>query len=554
MKITESQLRQTLRQLLKEEVYGTIATVYHGSRQPPEEFLKVFENESGKVGWKIGAGSGSMYGHGLYTVWMQTGHKTFNGGYGNWIYKFKVNLNGFIIFDDAVCRKVYGSSITPLEQLERLGKKNLVKDVPGLSQFYLSSLPVKDGRSAGDAAELSKYLAGGVNGIVFFGGNDGPVVLIYDPNIVTPMAYASLEDAKRDVWKKWNPEEIKHSRARAAQAGTIADPTVLQDNSRQIVKKIKEIIYTQGSERGLEFLNNLDWLILSKIARLNALDVNVLKLLAKVKYEDIKKAIAQRTDLTDDLIQMFAKDTDDLIRSYIAKRNDLSDDLVRKLARDKSARVKKEIAGRKDLPDDLIETFARDKSAEVKKEIARFIELNENIQSILAKDPSKDVRIALAGNKYISENTKLTLAQDENHNVRMALVPLGSRGDLPNSVARLLAKDPVDTVRKYFAHAYWNMNDEIFQIMSNDEDHTVRASLAVNNNIKENTQLVLAQDQHPNVRWAVAKSWVTTEKVLKILQKDPVKKVKQAATESLEKLKNKLQEMKLKKLIQAMMF
>jgi hypothetical protein len=70
MQILESQLRQHVRLLLKEEVYGTIATVYHGSKQSPEEFLKIFETGDlasyASTSWKPGKGVGSMYGHGIY--------------------------------------------------------------------------------------------------------------------------------------------------------------------------------------------------------------------------------------------------------------------------------------------------------------------------------------------------------------------------------------------------------------------------------------------------------------------------------------------------------
>jgi hypothetical protein len=365
MKITESQLRQSVRQLLNEEVYGTIATVYHGSRQPPEEFIEVFEDESGKVGWEVSKGAGSAYGHGLYTVWMQTRHQTFTGGYGDWIYKFKVNLYGFIIFDDAVCRKVYGSSITPLEQLERLGKKNFIQRLSNRIKESLSQPPVRDERSSHTAREVSKFLAGAVNGIVFFGGIDGPVVLIYDPNIVTPMAYAELENAQMDIWKKWNPEKIRHSRTRSAQGGTVADPERLQKNNpnddpERIIKKFKRMISSSSVEQAANLINKLD--------------------------DKSKKVILQSANLSADLLQKLANDHNFEVRMYIAERNNLSDDLVEKLANDASMYVKLRIARRPNLTDKVLQILAKDTDTNIKLIIMNRSDLSDEVLKILARD------------------------------------------------------------------------------------------------------------------------------------------------------------------------
>jgi hypothetical protein len=385
MKITESQLRQSVSQLLKEEVYGTLATVYHGSHQPPEEFLKVFEDESGKVGWKVDKGSGSSYGHGLYTVWMQTDHSTFGGIYGNWIYKFKVNLYGFIIFDAAVCQKVYGSVITPLEQLERLGKKDVIQRLTDEIKNVLSKPPARDERSSEVASKVSKYLAGAVNGIVFFGGGDGPVVVIYDPNIVTPIGYAKLKDAKWGIWIDWKPEEIRHSRARAAQGGTYADPTRLQ--SLKIGKKIdlkivQKILNNASFEEGKKILNKIDTLSAEQLLNSGELKKEFVKHLALSGEDSIKFKIALKS-VDNEILEILSKDVKWPPRAAVAKNENTSDEIIQTLIEDPSAIVRGAIAGRDNISYELIKKFAKDADANVRFTVLKRKNLSDEILEIL---------------------------------------------------------------------------------------------------------------------------------------------------------------------------
>ena len=103
--------------LLLEEVYGAQATVYHGTESDPQELISAILNDE----FRPGEGAGSMYGEGLYTVHDPEGTQTAAGAYGNWVIKFKVNLWGYIIFDQDVCLQVYKRWMLPREQAEILG-------------------------------------------------------------------------------------------------------------------------------------------------------------------------------------------------------------------------------------------------------------------------------------------------------------------------------------------------------------------------------------------------------------------------------------------------
>jgi hypothetical protein len=456
MKITEMQLRQNVSQLLKEEVYGTIATVYHGSKQPPEEFLKVFEDESGKVGWKTGEGSGSMYGHGLYTVWMQSSHETFKGRYGNWIYKLKVNLYGFIIFDAVICKKVYGSIISPLEQLQRLGKKHLINDFDEKQKELLSKTPVEKVRSGFQALNASKLLAGAVNGIVFFGEADGPVVLVYDPNIVTPMAYAKLENAKMNVWKKWNPEEISHSRARAAQGGTYADPTRLQDDQK--IFNVDGLFKFRDPQKFLKNLNKLDIYKKTKVIIDSRMSPDLLKHLSKDDSPDIRKAVARNLKTPPDVLKI--------------------------LATDKDAYVKSSVAANINTPMDLLEFLTKDKSLDVRYEIALNKNSNESILDILAKDKRVAIKEMVARHKNISEETLRQLANEKNSKINLSIA---MNPKTPSDILQSFVHEGNQLLKSYIVF-HKNADDDTLKILTYNVSPKIRDEAKrrlANRNVKE---------------------------------------------------------------------
>jgi hypothetical protein len=301
MQILESQLRHQVRSLLKEEVYGTIATVYHGTDKSPEEFLKIFEtgdlSNYQSTGWKIGKGVGSSYGHGLYTVWDKSeNNNTFMGDYGKWIYKFKVNLYGFIIFHEDICKKVYGKSLTPLEQLKLLGKENDVKDLP-LEYSEALSQPLTKGKypSAPLAYRASNFLKGRVNGIIFMSLlGDGPVVVIYDPDIVTPMSWTKYDTRTQEIdpWTTWNASEIKQSLVRASHVGKNADPERLQQ--KFIFKKPK---YFYEYSEFLKSNPNLTAFDKEDVA-INTPTKSILKFLSMTHDENVQYFILQNPRCT----------------------------------------------------------------------------------------------------------------------------------------------------------------------------------------------------------------------------------------------------------------
>jgi hypothetical protein len=193
----QTNLRRIINEiLLQEEVYGTMATVYHGSKTPPDVLIPIFTSDS----FSPGKGEGMMYGRGVYTVYNLKGTQTSKGKYGKYIYKFGVNLEGFISFDPAVTELIYKKQLTPAQQAQVAGcSKDIVELLKDLE------IP-KEKITSKVAYKASKILKGQVKGIVYTGEHDGRVALIYDAGTIVPLSWKL---AKSDEWNKIDRDSIR---------------------------------------------------------------------------------------------------------------------------------------------------------------------------------------------------------------------------------------------------------------------------------------------------------------------------------------------------------
>jgi hypothetical protein len=191
------------KKFLAEKVYGVQAFVYHGSRLPPEKFAEILINND----FKPGAGAGSLYGRGLYTVYDEDKQSnTFSGDYGDYVYKLKVSLHECISFDSDITKLVYRQDITPAEQAKILGKPKLAEKLKGIVQDA-------GGYTSNSAYIASKFLAGKVKGIVFTGRKDGKVAVFYDSSTIIPVAWKLYSE---EAWNPFDKSMLKPAIARSA--------------------------------------------------------------------------------------------------------------------------------------------------------------------------------------------------------------------------------------------------------------------------------------------------------------------------------------------------
>ena len=188
--------------LLTERVYGAQAVVYHGSKAPPDVFVPALLNDT----FEPGMGDGAMYGKALYCVYDLEGTQTESGKYGNYIYKFKVNLYGFICFDPDVAQLVYRRPLTPVEQAQELGlDETLIEQLKGIR--------IESGFTSDTALPASKFLKGKVKGLIFTGSTDGRVAAVYDQTIAVPFAWKRVSDKS---WTAIDKSSLKPALRRSA--------------------------------------------------------------------------------------------------------------------------------------------------------------------------------------------------------------------------------------------------------------------------------------------------------------------------------------------------
>jgi hypothetical protein len=201
-------LRSLIREaLLLEEVYGAQATVYHGTKAPPQKLIRALLNNA----FVPGEGAGDMYGKGLYTVHKLEGTQTESGRYGPHILKLKVKLDDYIIFDRDVATKVYGKPLLPREQALRAGLDDITVQELGGTGFNRLFDPKEF--SSKTAEKASRFLAGKCKGIVYTGRNDGRCVLVYDPTTAVPMAWKPVG---AEDWKPVKKSSLKGALRRSA--------------------------------------------------------------------------------------------------------------------------------------------------------------------------------------------------------------------------------------------------------------------------------------------------------------------------------------------------
>ena len=196
-------IRQLIREmLLTERVYGAQAVVYHGSKAPPDVFVPALLNDT----FEPGMGDGAMYGKALYCVYDLEGTQTESGKYGKYIYKFKVNLYGFICFDPDVAQLVYRRPFTPVEQAQELGLDETLIE-------QLKRIRIKSEYTSDAALPASKFLKGRVKGLIFTGSHDGRVAVVYDQTIAVPFGWKKISDKS---WTAIDKSSLKPALRRSA--------------------------------------------------------------------------------------------------------------------------------------------------------------------------------------------------------------------------------------------------------------------------------------------------------------------------------------------------
>jgi len=226
-KIYESYL-EIRHDLLTEKVYGKLATIYH--RTDLEHVDKIY-----KHGFK--PGSGDMYGTGIYGTYDLKSQlkEKMNNIYGSIVIKAKVNVSKILFLDYKVSKIRDKHNYTLVDQLKKLSPKFKIGD----QLIKLSEELEKNPKYTSDYAvrlinqyDVNRY----IEGISFTGRRDGKVLVIYNPDLVTPMSYNSTSEQYNKLDNKdWTSIKNKNNIKKSLET------TLSMFNGNKMDKKIIEL-------------------------------------------------------------------------------------------------------------------------------------------------------------------------------------------------------------------------------------------------------------------------------------------------------------------------
>lgn len=208
-------------------------------------------------------------------------------------------------------------------------------------------------------------------------------------------------------------------------------------------------------------------------ARSAVIDPGRLAVLAASTDKELLMTLAER-DLPARLVAQLAGNPDAAVRRHVARRAKLSDDLLEQLSRDADHFVRGAIASRPGLPENLVERLARDGHHDVRRCVAERV-LPVALCEELARDPDPYVcAAALAQHSQQAPEVIDRLVAEGEPCVREVLA---RRRDLSPAQVERLAHDPVWWVRRWVA---WrtDLAASVVEKLARDPEPFVRSGVA----------------------------------------------------------------------------
>lgn len=193
------------RHIISEEVFAAAAFGYHRTKNVQNA---VAIGESG-----FRAGDGNTYGKGIYLTYDFDDQQDseMRRKYGRYIIRSKVNIADFLIFDEDVAEKVYGSKGASLEaQFRRFGiPEQKLKDIRHYDHWNDEQERLI---TAPQALRMARWRSlhedqARFRGMIFTGEQDGRVIVAFDPRSVVPFAFALASDLTKTFeqlrWRRY---------------------------------------------------------------------------------------------------------------------------------------------------------------------------------------------------------------------------------------------------------------------------------------------------------------------------------------------------------------
>ena len=237
--------RETIKRLIQEElsnilenIHGKMGILYHGSSTEPVLMQKIINTGTMRS-------SKALFGKGIYAIYEEDiTSKVFQGAYGNYIYKLKQNLNNFISFDYEPCKKIYGKSLTPYEQLVSIGKKTEADRIISKGKKYKEAMTINPVMTNGEfTTEQARILYNELQYIVpgiIFNQVEGKTVVIFNVKNTVMLGYAETFPG--------NQEKLKFKKIDYSQAETLPYKSLKSSSYLDKEDKIESDLLNMSSE------------------------------------------------------------------------------------------------------------------------------------------------------------------------------------------------------------------------------------------------------------------------------------------------------------------
>ena len=269
--------------LFTEEIWqGKVATVYH--RTKPKDISRLLTTS-----FNAGAGTGCLYGCGLYTTFsIESQFTDYMRQYGESLVKFKVtDLDKFIITHKNVARQVLGANYKVSDQLNRLNLAHLYSEQE-MQQFD------KDMETAQFSSDVAKdmysinfRISEQAKGIIYNGRRDGYCLLKYPPiedGSVTMLAYAESAPASDMSTMR----DLEQDKGWTKSTGKVSLRTIYTVPEEERIAKVQTEEPSQTVTQRMWYAKNKDVMakfIIQKYPTLN--DNQVQALLAHSENKDL---------------------------------------------------------------------------------------------------------------------------------------------------------------------------------------------------------------------------------------------------------------------------
>jgi hypothetical protein len=246
------------------------------------------------------------------------------------------------------------------------------------------------------------------------------------------------------------------------------------------------------------------------------------------KNAKISQRAVENEDIPAELLAQLGSHESVNVRRSIARHTKTPAETLIQLSKDKNQFVRQQVAQNKNVPNEVFVQFAKDESEEIRSIVAKNPSTPVEILAQFAEDESANVRGIVAQKENVPPEILTKLAKDTSKIVRQQVA---RNENVPAKALSWLARDTTEWIRDAAA-SNPNTPQETLTQLAKDADDDVRMSVALNPNASVEAFDQLAKDKFEMVRKQTARNKNTPPEILTKLAKDVSLAVQQSVAEN----------------------